>query len=55
MEMRVETEEELNEVMQSVWISPSEASEISRIPIPGYLPWSQTFYLCCKEVRVALL
>lgn len=47
----IEHETELQAVLDVVRISETERNEIKRIPLPQALPWSQSFYLCYKEIR----
>ncbi|KXN89604.1 Exocyst complex component 6 [Leucoagaricus sp. SymC.cos] len=42
---------ELQAVLDVVWISDAERREIKNSPLPEALPWSQSFYLCCQEIR----
>ncbi|KAJ7639038.1 rsec15 [Roridomyces roridus] len=49
--MQVETENQANTVLDVVWISEEEKQTILESPLPYSLPWSQTFYLCCQDIR----
>ncbi|KAF8663498.1 hypothetical protein AX16_001066 [Volvariella volvacea WC 439] len=49
--MQVETADELQAVLVSVWLSDEERKGIERSPLPQLLPWSQSFYLCCRDIR----
>ncbi|PFH51362.1 hypothetical protein AMATHDRAFT_40154 [Amanita thiersii Skay4041] len=49
--MRIDTNQELEVMLDSVWISESEKREIKQVFPPQTLPWSQTFYLCCCNIR----
>ncbi|KAF9453043.1 exocyst complex component, sec15 subunit [Macrolepiota fuliginosa MF-IS2] len=42
---------ELQAVLDVVWISETERDDIKKTPLPQALPWSQSFYLCCQEIR----
>ncbi|KAF9006559.1 exocyst complex component, sec15 subunit [Cyathus striatus] len=49
--MQADTDNQLNLILGVVWIEDAEKKEIQSTPAPYYLPWSQTFYLCCEELR----
>ncbi|KAK7060468.1 Rab GTPase-binding exocyst subunit S15 [Paramarasmius palmivorus] len=49
--MLVQSEQEVNTVLDVVWISNEKKQEIRESPLPQNLPWSQTFYLCCEDIR----
>ncbi|KAG2013848.1 rsec15 [Coprinopsis cinerea AmutBmut pab1-1] len=50
--MRVETSSDVSAVLDVVWLEDHERSEIQAQPVPQSLPWSQTFYLCCQDIRL---
>ncbi|KAJ7228462.1 rsec15 [Mycena pura] len=49
--MQVETDNQAQMVLDVVWISEVERQTIQQSPLPYSLPWSQTFYLCCQDIR----
>ncbi|TFK43709.1 exocyst complex component, sec15 subunit [Crucibulum laeve] len=49
---QVETNKELNMILDVVWVNQEEENEIRHTPLPHPLPWSQTFYLCCEDIRL---
>ncbi|KAK2466101.1 hypothetical protein APHAL10511_001743 [Amanita phalloides] len=49
--MLVENTEELETILTLVWITETERKELQQIGLPQSLPWSQTFYLCCRDIR----
>ncbi|KAJ7683972.1 rsec15 [Mycena rosella] len=49
--MEIETENQATTVLDVVWISEEEKQAIQQNPFPYTLPWSQTFYLCCQDIR----
>lgn len=66
--MQVDTELQVNTVLDVVWVTEQEKIETQqyvfhflsallsnrescRSALPLNLPWSQTFYLCCQDVR----
>ncbi|KAF9534726.1 rsec15 [Crepidotus variabilis] len=49
--MKSESDEELAKVLETVWIEEPERKEIQAASFSLPLPWSQTFYLCCQEIR----
>ncbi|XP_006460327.1 hypothetical protein AGABI2DRAFT_184813 [Agaricus bisporus var. bisporus H97] len=38
-------------ILDTVWISETERNHLNNTPLPQALPWSQSFYLCCQEIR----
>lgn len=68
--MMLEADNEVKAILEVVWLSEEERISIQeyvlsqrspasslidhRAPLPVVLPWSQTFYLCCQDVRTAL-
>jgi hypothetical protein len=50
--MQAETTTDVTTVLDTVWLQESEKREISSAPTPQLLPWSQSFFLCCQDVRV---
>ncbi|KAK0490802.1 rsec15 [Armillaria novae-zelandiae] len=51
LSMYIETTSELATVLEIVWLSESEQADIEQRALPVDLPWSQTFYLCCQDIR----
>ncbi|KAF8270908.1 exocyst complex component sec15 subunit [Lactarius quietus] len=49
--MHVEKPIEKEAVLRVVWLSGSEQSELLSAPTPLNFPWSQSFYLCCEDIR----
>ncbi|KAJ7781047.1 rsec15 [Mycena metata] len=49
--MQIETDNQASMVLDVVWISEEEKQSIRENPFPYNLPWSQTFYLCCQDIR----
>ncbi|KAH9021143.1 exocyst complex component sec15 subunit [Lactarius pseudohatsudake] len=49
--MHVEKPLEKEAVLKVVWISGSEQSELASASTPLNFPWSQSFYLCCEDIR----
>ncbi|KAJ6515690.1 rsec15 [Mycena sanguinolenta] len=49
--MQIETQNQATTVLDVVWISEEEKQAIEQSPFPYNLPWSQTFYLCCQDIR----
>jgi phage shock protein A len=49
--MHVEKPTELQAVLDVVWLNLNEKDEITKVSLPTNLPWSQSFYLCCEDVR----
>ncbi|KAN0128553.1 Exocyst complex subunit Sec15-like domain containing protein [Lactarius tabidus] len=49
--MHVEKPMEKDAVLRVVWLSNSEQTELASAPTPLNFPWSQSFYLCCEDIR----
>ncbi|KIY74221.1 exocyst complex subunit Sec15-like protein, partial [Cylindrobasidium torrendii FP15055 ss-10] len=49
--MMLEAETEVAQILEVVWVSEDERRQIQSQPLPVNLPWSQTFYLCCQDIR----
>ncbi|KAG9317484.1 exocyst complex subunit Sec15-like-domain-containing protein [Chiua virens] len=49
--MHVIAASERDSVLNNVWLSASEKEILTQSPIPLTLPWSQSFYLCCQDIR----
>jgi hypothetical protein len=49
--MLVQNAGERDSVLGVVWLSASAQAELNKIPLPLSLPWSQSFYLCCQDIR----
>jgi len=50
--MHVETQSDRDGILATVWLPDTKAVEIKSFPLPINLPWSQTFHLCCQEIRM---
>ncbi|TFK28905.1 rsec15 [Coprinopsis marcescibilis] len=50
--MWVETTTDITAVLDVVWLHESERREFESATAPQSLPWSQTFYLCCQDIRL---
>ncbi|PPR04050.1 hypothetical protein CVT24_010625 [Panaeolus cyanescens] len=49
--MRAESTKEIEMILDVVWVDEKERNEIKQSP-PNYpLPWSETFYLCCQDIK----
>lgn len=46
---------EMDVVIDVIFIDETEKLQLKKTPIPYTLPWSQSFYLCCRDVRQATL
>ncbi|KAI0265860.1 exocyst complex component sec15 subunit [Gloeopeniophorella convolvens] len=49
--MHVDKPTEKDAVLKVVWISSAEQAELASAPAPLNFPWSQSFYLCCEDIR----
>ncbi|KIM91089.1 hypothetical protein PILCRDRAFT_811606 [Piloderma croceum F 1598] len=49
--MLVQNINERDEILGVVWLSASEQAELIKNAFPLNLPWSQSFYLCCQDIR----
>ncbi|KAG6337221.1 hypothetical protein ID866_1851 [Astraeus odoratus] len=49
--MQVSDASGLSSVLGVVWLTHSEYEALAKRTPPVYLPWSQSFYLCCQDVR----
>ncbi|KII94938.1 hypothetical protein PLICRDRAFT_120833 [Plicaturopsis crispa FD-325 SS-3] len=49
--MFVQNATELESVLSVVWLNPTEQEELKQTALPLNLPWSQSFYLCCQDIR----
>ncbi|TFY76375.1 hypothetical protein EWM64_g7636 [Hericium alpestre] len=49
--MHVDSATEKEEVLKVVWLSKEEQDELDSVTPPISLPWSQSFYLCCQDIR----
>ncbi|CCM05576.1 uncharacterized protein FIBRA_07803 [Fibroporia radiculosa] len=49
--MYVETTAERDGVLNTVWLNLDERQQLATATLPLALPWSQSFYLCCQDVR----
>ncbi|KAK7061897.1 exocyst complex component SEC15 [Favolaschia claudopus] len=49
--MQIEADHQAKMVLDVVWINDEEKQAIQQSPYPFNLPWSQTFYLCCQDIR----
>ncbi|KAJ2931593.1 hypothetical protein H1R20_g5533, partial [Candolleomyces eurysporus] len=50
--MQAETTTDVTTVLDTIWLQESEKKEISAAPTPQLLPWSQSFFLCCQDIRL---
>ncbi|KAK1231800.1 Rab GTPase-binding exocyst subunit S15 [Marasmius sp. AFHP31] len=51
LSMLVQSEQEINTVLDVVLIRDDKKQELQQAVLPQDLPWSQTFYLCCQDIR----
>ncbi|KAF5333160.1 hypothetical protein D9611_002539 [Ephemerocybe angulata] len=49
--MQAETTTDISSVLDTVWLNENERREISGIGVPQTFPWSQSFFLCCQDIR----
>lgn len=49
--MHMEKSTEIQTVLDVVWLNLAEKDEIVKSTLPMNLPWSQSFYLCCEDIR----
>ncbi|KAF7985236.1 hypothetical protein HWV62_7888 [Athelia sp. TMB] len=49
--MLAQNESERESVLNVVWLDPVELEDLNRQSLPLNLPWSQSFYLCCQDIR----
>ncbi|KAH7931199.1 exocyst complex subunit Sec15-like protein [Leucogyrophana mollusca] len=49
--MQVTKDKERDSVLDVVWLSPTEQEELLKSSLPLNFPWSQSFYLCCQDIR----
>ncbi|GBE80029.1 hypothetical protein SCP_0212310 [Sparassis crispa] len=49
--MYVEQPLERSKVLDTVWLGREERDYLSKSALPLTLPWSQSFYLCCQDIR----
>uniref|UniRef100_D8PS05 Exocyst complex component SEC15 n=1 Tax=Schizophyllum commune (strain H4-8 / FGSC 9210) TaxID=578458 RepID=D8PS05_SCHCM len=49
--MQVENDNEVDGVLEVILVTEQEKYDIRRAPLPQILPWSQTFYLSCQDIR----
>ncbi|KAE9410140.1 exocyst complex component, sec15 subunit [Gymnopus androsaceus JB14] len=49
--MYIQSQQEIKTVLDVVWLSDTERANVTKAPLPQSLPWSQTFYLCCEDIR----
>ncbi|KAL4399832.1 Rab GTPase-binding exocyst subunit S15 [Malassezia pachydermatis] len=49
--MIVNNEGELAKVLSVCWLKPGEAEQLQKQPFPLSLPFSQTYPLCCMDIR----
>ncbi|KAG5651378.1 hypothetical protein H0H81_008877 [Sphagnurus paluster] len=49
--MQIEATSEAETVLEVVFVGETDKSQIRQITPPCTLPWSQTFYLCCQDIR----
>ncbi|KAF7332249.1 Rsec15 protein [Mycena kentingensis (nom. inval.)] len=51
LQMQVDDANQMKMVLDVVWIDAGERKAIEENSTPYNLPWSQTFYLCCQDIR----
>ncbi|KAI0277345.1 exocyst complex component sec15 subunit [Russula aff. rugulosa BPL654] len=49
--MHVDKQTEKDAVLKVVWLGSVEQAELSSASTPFNFPWSQSFYLCCEDIR----
>lgn len=49
--MIVNNGDELAKVLSVCWLKPGEADQLKQLPFPLSLPFSQTYPLCCMDIR----
>ncbi|KIL00065.1 hypothetical protein PAXRUDRAFT_8485 [Paxillus rubicundulus Ve08.2h10] len=49
--MQATTAFERDSVLSGIWLSALEQESLAKSPLPLNLPWSQSFYLCCQDIR----
>ncbi|RPD64354.1 exocyst complex component sec15 subunit [Lentinus tigrinus ALCF2SS1-7] len=49
--MYAEKDSEKESVMDTVWLTREQRSQLQSSPAPLNLPWSQGYYLCCQDIR----
>jgi exocyst complex component 6 len=49
--MVVNNSDELRKVLNVCWLRPGDADELRKQPFPLTLPFSQTYPLCCMDIR----
>jgi len=49
--MHVDKQTEKDAVLKVVWLGSAEQAELSSASTPLNFPWSQSFYLCCEDIR----
>ncbi|KAG6869345.1 hypothetical protein C0993_000098 [Termitomyces sp. T159_Od127] len=49
--MHIEAEHEIEAVLEVVFLTHTDRDRIKQLHPPFTLPWSQTFYLCCQDIR----
>ncbi|KAI6135011.1 rsec15 [Pisolithus croceorrhizus] len=47
--VQASTAPELESMLNEVWLTPSDYGALAKRNTPLYLPWSQSFYLCCRH------
>lgn len=50
--MQASTASELESMLNEVWLTSAERGALAKRNTPLYLPWSQSFYLCCRDIRI---
>ncbi|KAG6812987.1 hypothetical protein H0H92_014918 [Tricholoma furcatifolium] len=51
LSMQIEGTSEIEAVLQVVLLSEQDKAQFKQSQLPFSLPWSQTFYLCCEDIR----
>ncbi|KAF8076584.1 rsec15 [Lyophyllum atratum] len=49
--MQIDAKTEADAVLEVVFVSDDDKAQLQQLTPPYTLPWSQTFYLCCQDIR----
>ncbi|KAH6915073.1 rsec15 [Coprinopsis sp. MPI-PUGE-AT-0042] len=49
--MQAQTPQEIEQILNVVWLEDNERRQLQMISAPISLPWSRTFFLCCEDIR----
>ncbi|KIK29291.1 hypothetical protein PISMIDRAFT_27231 [Pisolithus microcarpus 441] len=50
--VQASTANELESMLDEVWLTSSDYGALAKRNTPLYLPWSQSFHLCCRHIRI---